>query len=312
MTNASPPLIAVCCCTFKRPAGIKKLLEHLEPAVELLQGHATVKTIVIDNDANGSARETVEHFAKLAQHPIEYQIEPNPGIPAARNASVSWAMDQHADFLAFIDDDEYPSKEWLQLHLTYLQENPDVSVVNGPVTPHFPQDTPKWMKKSSVFKRKKRATGTCMESCATNNTLTRKTVFEQIPEWFDDAFKLTGGSDSDFFGRAAEKGIVIHYFSRPFVTEDVPQSRLTWSWIISRLIRLAACNASRRVKLKQTTRLACLCVGSARMGTGTLMLLCIIGWLPYYRSRSLALVFRGYGKIIGAFHHNIDTYKVED
>ena len=309
MTNASPPLIAVCCCTFKRPAGIKKLLEHLEPAVELLQGHATVKTIVIDNDANGSARETVEHFAKLAQHPIEYQIEPNPGIPAARNASVSWAMDQHADFLAFIDDDEYPSKEWLQLHLTYLQENPDVSVVNGPVVPSFPEGIPKWKQIDSTFKRPERITGTRMGSCATNNTLVRKNVFEIVPEWFDEAFRLTGGSDSDFFGRAAVKGIIIHHYAEPFVTEDVPKSRLTLKWIISRHIRLASCNASRRIKLKQTSRFACLLVGSARIGIGTLLFLCLIGWLPQFRSRNMAIFFRGYGKIIGSFNRNIDTYK---
>ncbi len=312
MTDQSPPFIAICCCTFKRPEGIEKLLKHLDPAVEFLNGQALVKTIVIDNDADGSAQETVEFFAKQAHHPVIYQIESKPGIPAARNASVQWAIDQGADFMAFIDDDEYPPENWLALMLSYLLEHTDVSVVNGPVVPNFPDNTPKWMKSSRVFIRIATDTGTQLNTCATNNTLAKKEVFAQVPDWFDDAFRFTGGSDTNFFSRVAMKDMLIHRYTAPFVTEDVPRSRLNWKWIATRYVRLSSGNSSRRIKLKQTSQFTCLAIGLVKVGLGILRLLCIFGWLPQYRERSIYHLFGGYGRIIGTFDHNVEQYKVEN
>ena len=60
--------------------------------------------VVVDNDADESSRAVVT-AAKLPW-PVVYVVEPERGIPFARNRAVREAAD--SDFVVFIDDDEIP------------------------------------------------------------------------------------------------------------------------------------------------------------------------------------------------------------
>ncbi len=100
--------IDVCICTFKRPKCLKKLLDGLQE--QRTKGLFTFSVAVVDNDAGQSARPTVEESRPQAGFPIQYEVEPEQNISLARNRAVSCAT---GDFLAFIDDDEYPGRDWL-------------------------------------------------------------------------------------------------------------------------------------------------------------------------------------------------------
>ena len=92
--------ISVCVCTYCRPSLLAALLDSL--ALQTFQDPFEV--IVVDNDAAGSAADTVE-IAKI-RYPkldIRYVVEPQKGISFARNTAASLAA---GDFLAWIDDDE--------------------------------------------------------------------------------------------------------------------------------------------------------------------------------------------------------------
>ena len=68
--------------------------------------------IVVDNDAAGGAATTVGD-AKM-RHPeldIRYSVELQKGISFARNTAVSLAVGK---FLAWIDDDETATENWLE------------------------------------------------------------------------------------------------------------------------------------------------------------------------------------------------------
>src|SRR5205085_3629016 len=64
---------------------------------------ATFEIIVVDNDAAGSARATVDGLAADSAVPIRYVLEDKPGISHARNTGVRHAPGR---YLAFLDDDE--------------------------------------------------------------------------------------------------------------------------------------------------------------------------------------------------------------
>ena len=100
------PHIAVCVCTFQRPDLLKRLLVELDKQES--GGLFTFSAVVADNDAAGSARATIQGL-KLS-FPVKYCIEERRGIAFARNRVIENA---EGDFLAFIDDDEFPVPTWL-------------------------------------------------------------------------------------------------------------------------------------------------------------------------------------------------------
>src|SRR5580700_7943958 len=104
MTNESKH-IAICICTYKRPVLLKRLLDDL--GGQDTGGLFTYSIVVVDNDHLRSAEPVVSVFAAASAIPIRYCEEPRQNIALARNKAVENAT---GDFVAFIDDDEFPMK----------------------------------------------------------------------------------------------------------------------------------------------------------------------------------------------------------
>src|SRR5713226_3939674 len=103
------PLISVCICTYHRPRQLKQLLQCLDQ--QATKGLFNFSIVVVDNDAGQSARSVVELWAERLSVPIVYGVEPRQSIALARNASVGLAT---GGLVAFVDDDEEPSSNWLR------------------------------------------------------------------------------------------------------------------------------------------------------------------------------------------------------
>jgi len=100
--------ISVCVCTYKRPDLLKRSLEAL--CAQETGGLFTYSILVVDNDETESARTVVSSLASGSAVPLKYCVESQQNIALARNKAVENAT---GDFVAFIDDDEFPIKEWL-------------------------------------------------------------------------------------------------------------------------------------------------------------------------------------------------------
>src|SRR5437867_185465 len=100
--------IAVCVCTYKRPRFLSRLLADLRD--QETRGLFTYSIVVTDNDRLQSASGVVREFAAASCIPIRYCVEPRQNIALARNKAVANAK---GDFIAFIDDDEFPTQTWL-------------------------------------------------------------------------------------------------------------------------------------------------------------------------------------------------------
>lgn len=93
--------------TFRRLSGLKAALESLNSQ----SAHDRVlELIVSDNDPAASAKGDVELFKKYAKFPIKYVHVPQPGVANARNRAVETANGQ---YLAFLDDDQIATENWL-------------------------------------------------------------------------------------------------------------------------------------------------------------------------------------------------------
>ncbi len=100
--------ISVCVCTFKREDLLRLLLAKLEN--QQTEGLFTYNVVVADNDAAESAKGVVADFCSAHRLAVTYCVEPQQNIALARNRALQQAS---GDFIAFIDDDEFPAGDWL-------------------------------------------------------------------------------------------------------------------------------------------------------------------------------------------------------
>jgi glycosyltransferase involved in cell wall biosynthesis len=223
--------ISVCICTFKRPDLLKRLLEAV--ARQKTDGLFDVNVVVVDNDRAESAKETVAMFARTASVPAAYWVEPTPNIALARNKVVKHA---DGDFLAFIDDDEFPDPDWL-LNLFKTCESHNVAGVLAPVLPHFETTPPSWLVKAGFYDRPRHKTGFVMswQESRTGNVLIRRKIIEGMGEVFKPEFGA-GGEDQDFFRRMTAAGHTFIWCDEAPAYETVPPHRWERRFLLKRAL----------------------------------------------------------------------------
>lgn len=226
----SMPHINVCVCTFKRPALLKRLLEALR--VQETDEQFSFSILVVDNDRSESAKAIVEQFGSGQSPTVSYAVEPRQNIALARNKAV-----QHAsgDFVAFIDDDEFPIAGWLiTLYKTCVNFN--VDGVLGPVKPHFDEAPPPWLVKGQFYERPTYPTGFVIDwrKGRTGNVLLRRHVLLEYEYPFRPEFR--NGEDQEFFHRAIGKGHVFIWCDEAVAYETVPPLRWNRKFLLKRAL----------------------------------------------------------------------------
>jgi succinoglycan biosynthesis protein ExoM len=162
-----------------------------------------------------------------------YCIEAQQNIALARNKALAHAK---GDFIAFIDDDEFPPETWL---LTLFRNCSAYGVdgVLGPVKPHFDVPPPKWVIKGKFYARPTYKTGLIIDwrKGRTGNVLFRRRILDQIGEAFRAQFG-SGAEDQDFFRRMIERGHVFIWCNEAVAYEVVPSLRWKRSFMLRRAL----------------------------------------------------------------------------
>src|SRR5215469_6343127 len=222
--------ICICVCSYKRPQYLRRLLSGL--ATQETGGLFTYSIVVVDNDRLQSAGFVVTEFAASCPIPIHYCVESQQNIAMARNKAVSNAR---GDFIAFIDDDEFPHEHWLvTLFRTCMQYG--VDGILGPVKPHFDEGTPDWVIKGKFYDRPSYRTGFIIDATKgrTGNVLLKAGIFAGMDEPFRPQFQ--SGEDQDFFRRMIERGHVFIWCEEAVAYEVVPPPRWKRSFMLKRAL----------------------------------------------------------------------------
>jgi glycosyltransferase involved in cell wall biosynthesis len=195
-------------------------------------GLFTYSVVVADNDAACSAKKAATNAAE-GKLQITYCVEPQQNIALARNRALAHA---EGDFVAFIDDDEFPIQEWLCNLFKTCQEH-GVDGVLGPVKPHFESEPPRWVKDGHFFERPTYVTGHKLGwgQSRTGNVLFRKNILIEEEPPFRAHFD-TAGEDVDFFRRMADKGCNFIWCNEAVAYEVVPASRCTRRYLLRRAL----------------------------------------------------------------------------
>ncbi len=231
--------ISVCICTYKRPQLLKRLLGELQ--VLETGGLFTFSIVVADNDQGESAKGVVSDFMAASSIPIRYCVEPRQNIALTRNTAIEHAQ---GDFIAFLDDDEFPTKNWL---LTLFQTCKEYQVDGalGPVKPHFDVAPPPWVVKGKFYERPTYPTGLLIDGAKgrTGNVLLKREIFETGTQPFKPEF--LSGEDQDFFRRMIEKGHRFTWCNEAVAYEVVPPVRWKRTFMLRRALLQGAASKIR-------------------------------------------------------------------
>jgi exopolysaccharide biosynthesis glycosyltransferase PssC len=301
-----PVHVAVAIITFRRPDGVQHLLSSLRSQKRSAERPFCLTAVVVDNDAQRSAEATVAAFAATPGFRALYVHEARQGIPIARNAALA-AVPADADFLCFIDDDEWPCEPWLDAFLE-LVAHTDADCVYGPVEPVYPAEAPRWFVRSRIFERRRFADGTRLSIAASNNVMIATSFLRRTKLRFDERMRFTGGSDYLFFRQAVACGLTIRWAEQALVYDSIPRSRMRWSWIFRRQYRIGNTFAvSERILGRRSLLIRRSLVGIARVGGGVLVLPMLVV-SPYYGMRGVTHMLRGLGMLVGLMGHRLEEY----
>jgi succinoglycan biosynthesis protein ExoM len=211
-----------------------------------------IALIVVENDDSPRCADIVGEFQKRAPYLVQYLQETEVGIPFARNAAIEAVQALGAEWIAFVDDDELAEPDWL-LRLCERSNQAGVDVIQGAARYEYPSKSPDWLPHRPLARRE---SGQVLRTASTNNVMFRRTLTEDegLGLRFDPSFRFTGGSDSDFFSRATEKGACIVWEQLAVVSEIVPQSRLRLGWQLKRAFRVATNASEGELRRKGFTR----------------------------------------------------------
>ena len=221
--------ITVCIAAYKRQRLLEILLERLSR--QNAGGAFTFSIIVVDNDQELSSRPVVMSVAEKSAVPISYYSQPIKNIALARNMCIEKSS---GDYIAFIDDDEYPVQDWLLSMYRTLQEF-KVNGVQGAVRPDFDGKVGTFFRKHNFFSTPVWNTGASRYYPQhTANCLIKAHVFRDCGFCFDPDFGLSGGEDVIFFHLAQKAGYSFCWCEEAMVYEYIPPQRANLLWIIKR------------------------------------------------------------------------------
>jgi succinoglycan biosynthesis protein ExoM len=216
--------VSVCICTYQRP--------HLRETIAsiLLQDcldQLSIEILVCDDDPGGSAKSLVEITAGRTPITIRYLATGANNIAAARNKCLAEAK---GNWIAFIDDDEVAEPDWLS-KLVAAQNAYNADVVKGYVRGVYPPTTPAWVLAGDPYTRNYGATGRPLVTAASGNVFFKRDTAISSGVKFDLAFGVSGGEDTDFFGRLGAIGARMIASRDAIVNEIIPPDRITADYL---------------------------------------------------------------------------------
>lgn len=226
--------ITVCVCTYRRPDGLRRLLEGLSQQSFQYRPRPQLLLLIVDNEGNPAVKTICMDFERCCSIPTVYIHESQRGISYARNACLEH-LPPATNFLAMLDDDEVPQVDWLD-QLLRVQADTGADVVYGPVLPVFAMGTPDWIKQAGLFATPRDQSALMdrqeLKYAATGNVLLRAELIRQLGLRFDATLTLSGGEDKLFFREIKQAGYRIVWAAYALAWEYVPlhRSRLSYLW----------------------------------------------------------------------------------
>jgi glycosyltransferase involved in cell wall biosynthesis len=233
-----PKKISVLICTYNRSQSLGAAVESV--ADQALPQSLDWEILIIDNNSPDQTRQVVEGLQRRYPNHIRYVFEPQQGISHARNAGIREAR---GGILAFLDDDETASTDWLQ-NLTANLHSGEWAGAGGRVLPPSSFSPPRWLSTKSSFASGPLAAfdlglvpGQLSEPAFGANMAFRKEVFDKYGGFRTDLGRagknMISNEDTEFGRRLMAAGLRLRYEPSALTYHPVEASRLQKEYFLN-------------------------------------------------------------------------------
>lgn len=232
VVNNTSLLISVVVCTYNRAQLLHSCLQSLDRQTA---NKRLYEIIIIDNNSTDDTQQIVRTFAKR-RHNIRLVAEKKRGHSYARNAGWKNAKGR---YVAYIDDDAFADRNWIEEIISFTKKFPAVGVFGGPYKRHFLTPPPYWFpdgygtldlgrKIKQIHPPKEWLTGT--------NMIFQKDIFKKY-SGFDTRFGMKGkntvyGEETDLMLRLHKSGEQIYYVPMINVSHLVADYKYNLWWLL--------------------------------------------------------------------------------
>jgi len=240
MSDSSPSGVSVLVCTRNRSTSLRTMLDSLLDSIEASPPDFPYEILVVDNASADDTREVAVRFRDRREVPLNYVLEPTPGLCLARNRGVHAAR---YDVVAIVDDDLYFEPGWLTRIAQPFRESVDVACVAGRILPLFEGGRPAWATDDLVAVwatrlGEVRRTLQYPEHPYGANMAVRKSVYETLGGFDLRLGRKPGGlrsnEEPEFSLRVNRAGLTIVYEPAAVVHHRVSATMTRPEWICSR------------------------------------------------------------------------------
>src|ERR1700761_6861085 len=295
-----PESVIICIPTFKRPKMLKRLLD----AIALLKTQAQISVLVADNDAESHAGFDLCHTLTGYPWPLTAVIAQKRGIAQVRNTLIEHALKTDTQFIAMIDDDEWPDSQWIDQFLIAARST-NADILQGSILFGCGEA-------ADGHGDIRRPTGPVAMLQGAGNLLIRRAVLEEMPApWFDPQFALSGGEDRDFFVRLEQAGKRFAWSDEARAYGDIPETRANLEWLLRRAYSVG--NSDMLVLLKHHPSPLRLAIESLKIMASLLLsplAAVILAASPNRRAIPLQKLFRAAGKLSAMAGRRYNEYAV--
>jgi glycosyltransferase involved in cell wall biosynthesis len=125
--------ISLVICTRNRAAQLAQTLKR----VSTIRSQLAWELIVADNGSTDKTVAVVRACAAASDHPVRLIVKSGKGVSYARNAG--W-QSANSEIVAYIDDDCYPTEDYLDAVFDCFSKDPELGFLGGRILLHDPND----------------------------------------------------------------------------------------------------------------------------------------------------------------------------
>ncbi len=257
--------ITVAVLTRQRPRMLDGVLASFDAL--RIPRDCTVRFLVVENDDAPRSREcVVSRGGALPGGPLDYVLEPELGIPFGRNRAAREALAAGHELLAFVDDDEVVTRDWLVRFVEGYRAS-GAWLLGAPLGIYPAEPGLTWLqnrmhgcirrryaRKADRAARRASLSGTPGVTIVTNNWLGRTAIFGDRGIWFDEAMRFTGGTDAKLSSEVKAAGLPTAWVADARVEEVVPPERLTFAYQYARGRDQSNTNFRRKIETRPQAR----------------------------------------------------------
>ena len=235
--------LTVCICTHNRPRYVKDCLAGL---ARQTASRNQFTILIVDSGSTGVAREQLAELA-MADPAMRLIRLDYPGISSARNAA-AWAS--RTPFIVYIDDDAIPAETWVASILRVISAEPRrPALIGGRILPRWESPLPAWWPASlrgvlSIIEAQGSGEYRSNEIPHGLEPYAANMVVHVLSLLAVGGFGTASGRCGDRLlsdeevqvaWKLQDAGHSIRYESSVVVEHQIQSSRLTPSWLLSRL-----------------------------------------------------------------------------